>query len=408
MSNIVCPNCKHEFALTDSLDKEWQEARKALHTEIETERKNFEEKLENERIALRNKMETFLKAKQKEYEDKVIENEKEKILAEQVGKQKALAEYQLKLKAMEDEKKEKQLMVENLQRTEIALLKEKNELEQKNKDVELEIEKRLLQGRKIIEQELLQKEQERHDLKMKEKDTQLESMKRTIEDLKRKSEQGSMQAQGEAQELMLEEALKESFPFDQVLEIKKGAEGADCVLEINNRLGQKCGSIIFESKNAKHWNNDWITKLKTDKRNKSADIAILVTQVFPKNVKRFTDIEGVWVCSFNEVLPLVQVLRQGVMQVYEANKNQENKGDKMVMLYEFLTSNEFKGQIEGILEGFQSMRSSIDKERITMEKIWKEREKQIQKVLISTSGMFGSIKGIAGNSIGDINLLEFE
>jgi hypothetical protein len=52
------------------------------------------------------------------------------------------------------------------------------------------------------------------------------------------------------------------------------------------------------------------------------------------------------------------------------------------------------------------MKNSITKERIQMEKLWKEREKQLEKVLLSTSGLYGSIKGIAGASIGSIPLLE--
>jgi hypothetical protein len=236
----------------------------------------------------------------------------------------------------------------------------------------------------------------------------MDSLKKTIEELKRKSEQGSMQAQGEAQELMLEDMLKDHFPYDILSEVGKGVEGADCIQTICTKNGTECGAIIYESKNAKHWKNEWIDKLKNDMRNKKADIAILVTQIFPKNMTRFGEVDGVWVCNFSEVIPLVNVIRSGIINVHEVRKNQENKGDKMQMLYEFLTGNEFRGQVEAIVEGFVSMRNGITKERVTMEKIWKEREKQIEKVLISTSGMFGSIKGIAGASIGDIPLLDGE
>ncbi|MBK6634554.1 MAG: DUF2130 domain-containing protein [Chitinophagaceae bacterium] len=223
-----------------------------------------------------------------------------------------------------------------------------------------------------------------------------------IEELKRKSEQGSMQLQGESQEILLEEIIREYFPFDLIEEEGKGVEGADCIQTVRNNMGIVCGKMIYESKRTKGWSNNWVDKLKTDKRNTGADVAILVTQTFPKDMDRFGEKEGIWVCNFSEVASVSHLLRNGIINVYEAHKKQEGKGDKMQMLYDYLTGNEFRGQVEAIMEGFMAMKQGITKERIQMEKIWKEREKQLEKVLISTSGMYGSVKGIAGASIGDI------
>jgi hypothetical protein len=241
---------------------------------------------------------------------------------------------------------------------------------------------------------------------MKELEKQLEDQRRLAEEMKRKAEQGSMQLQGEAQELLLEELLKDHFPYDNISEVGKGVEGADCIQTVHNHLGSECGKIIFESKRTKTFNNAWIEKLKNDMRSKKADVAILVTQAYPKEMSCFGERDGVWICSFSEVIALTTALRHTIMRVADTKKLEENKGEKMQMLYNYLTGNEFRQNIETIVEGFLSMKNAITKERVQMEKLWKEREKQLEKVLLSTSGMYGSIKGIAGASVGTIPLLE--
>ena len=339
--------------------------------------------------------------KQREEE---FEKEKAQI---QIAEQKKVREEMLaKLNALEEDGRRKTLQLQDLQKKELDLLRERNELEQKTKNIEIEIEKRLLEDRKKMEQEIMSREKELSDLRLKEKDIQMESLKKTIDDLKRKSEQGSMQTQGEAQELVLEDKLREFFPFDTVVEVGKGVEGADCILVVRNSIGKECGKIIFESKRTKGWNNVWVDKLKTDMRTKQADLAILVTQVFPKGMDCFGERDGVWLCTFKELFGMASALRNAIIRIAESKKAEENKGEKMQMLYHYLTGLEFRQQIEAIVEGFISIKNSISKERIQMEKIWKEREKQLDKVLLSTSGMYGSVKGIAGASVQNIPLLE--
>ena len=286
------------------------------------------------------------------------------------------------------------------------MLRDKNALEEKQKNMEVEIEKRFLEKRKEIEESAIKKEQEIFDLKTKEYKLQMEQQQKLIEELKRKSEQGSMQLQGESQELLLEEILQSYFPFDIIEEVEKGVEGADCIQVIRNNSNTICGKIIYESKRTKAWSNGWIDKLKADMRNSGSDVAILVTQVFPKDMEKFGEKDGVWICTFNEVSSVAQLLRNGIIKIYEAQKSQENKGDKMQLLYNYLTGIEFRGQMESIVEGFMAMKQSIMKERIQMEKLWKEREKQLEKVLLSTSGLYGSVKGIAGAGVSNIPLLD--
>ncbi len=373
-TEIKCPNCGTEFELNES-----------LKNEVEKE--------------LRGKMLDWQKRKEEEFE-----KQKQVLLADAVRK--ANEENATKLKTLEEETRLKTQQVQELQKKELNLLRHKNELEEKQKNLEVEIEKRFLEKRKEIEDATIKREQDLFDLKIKQYNIQLEQQQKLIEELKRKSEQGSMQLQGESQELLLEEILKEHFPFDIIDEVGKGVEGADCTQIVRNNSGVTCGKIIYESKRTKAWSNGWIDKLKADMRHSGSDVAILVTQVFPKGMDKFGEKDGVWICSFNEVASVSQLLRSGIIKVYDAAKSQENKGYKMQMLYDYLTGNEFRGQMEAIVEGFMAMKQSIMKERLQMEKLWKEREKQLEKVLLNTSGMYGSVKGIAGAGVSDIPLLE--
>jgi len=373
-TEITCPNCNHHFELNES-----------LKNEVEKE--------------LRGKMLDWQKKKEEEFE-----KQKNLLLADALKK--AGEDTAAKMRSLEEEAKIKTQQLQDLQKKELDLMRDKNALEEKQKNLEVEIEKRFLEKRKEIEESTIKREQELFDLKTKEYKLQMEQQQKLIEELKRKSEQGSMQLQGESQEILLEEILKESFPFDIIEEVGKGVEGADCMQIIRNSAGVVCGKIIYESKRTKAWSNSWVDKLKNDKRNQAADAAILVTQAFPKDMDRFGEKDGIWLCGFMEVNSVAHLLRNGIIKVYEASKAQEGKGDKMQMLYDYLTGNEFRGQVEAIMEGFMAIKQGITKERVQMEKIWKEREKQLEKVLLSTSGMYGSVKGIAGASIGDIPLLD--
>ena len=373
-TEIKCPNCGTEFELNESLKNEVE---KELRGKMMDWQKKKEDEFEKQRTALIN--DTLRKAT----DDTVV-----------------------KIKALEEESRIKTQQLQTLQKKELDLLRDKNALEEKQKNLEVEIEKRFLEKRKEIEESAIKKEQEIFDLKTKEYKLQMEQQQKLIEELKRKSEQGSMQLQGESQELLLEEILQSYFPFDIIEEVEKGVEGADCIQVIRNNSNTICGKIIYESKRTKAWSNGWIDKLKADMRNSGSDVAILVTQVFPKDMEKFGEKDGVWICTFNEVSSVAQLLRNGIIKIYEAQKSQENKGDKMQLLYNYLTGSEFRGQMESIVEGFMAMKQSIMKERIQMEKLWKEREKQLEKVLLSTSGLYGSVKGIAGAGVSNIPLLD--
>jgi len=277
----------------------------------------------------------------------------------------------------------------------------------------LTIQRQLLEERSKLKEQLQKEESEKVSLKeqefqlrTKELEKQIEDQKKLVEEMRRKSEQGSMQLQGEVQELMLEEMLQSTFPFDKIEEVGKGVRGADCVQIVRNQFGNESGKIIYESKRTKDFSNEWIEKLKKDMRSHGADVAVIVTQTFPKDMERFGEKDGVYICTFNEVRSVALLLRNALLKIADARKSQENKGDKMVMLYDYLTGTEFSEQWKAIREGFMSMRQSIQKERDTMERLWKAREKQLEKVLLNAAHIQGSVEGIAGADAVNLNLLE--
>jgi hypothetical protein len=347
---------------------------------------------------------TFLLAEQKV----AIENELAEKLKKDLG-----AQYDHKIKIMQQSESAMSKQVKDFQEKELAFLKQMQEIQTKEAELELELQRKLVAERENLKAQIQKEELERgslkdqeYQLKVKELEKQLDDQRKLADEMKRKAEQGSMQMQGEVQELLLEELLKSSFPFDEIVEVGKGVRGADCIQVVRNNLGQEAGKIIYESKRTTAFAQEWIEKLKADMRSQGADIAIIVTQAFPKDMERFGEKEGVYICSYQEVKSVALLLRTALLKIYDTKKNQLNKGDKMSFLYDYLTSNEFNEQWKAIGEGFRQMRQSIQKERDAMEKLWKSREKQLEKVLLNAMHIKGSIEGIAGADSINMNLLE--
>jgi hypothetical protein len=232
-------------------------------------------------------------------------------------------------------------------------------------------------------------------------------MRRDIDAAKRKADQGSMQVQGEALELTIEAWLAEQFPFDTIEEVKKGAFGADCIQTVHTRELPNCGVIVYESKHTKMWSDGWIPKLKQDMLKAQADIGVLVTTVYPPGMERMGFVDGVWVCSLAEFKGSVALLRDGLIRVHKSIKKEENRGDKMVLLYNYLTGNEFQMQLRTIVEGFMQLQIELDKEKRSSMASWKRRQKLIDGVLQNTTEMYGALQGIAGTgALGNIEALE--
>ena len=413
-TNIKCPNCATVFDVENVLSAD---AEQKIKQQYEKQLQQSLAQINADKKKLEEEQKLFEEKRKKENElfQQKLQQEKQKLEAEiQQQLRKSISEdFENQLRLLRQNAAENEEKLKAARQKELEFLKKEQELKNKESELEISLQKKLIQERQGLMEQIRKEEQQRisikdeeHQFKMKELQMQLEEQHKLIEEMKRKAEQSSMQRQGEVQELLLEELLKDHFPFDPIGEVGKGVEGADCIQTVRNHLGTDCGKIIFESKRTKTFNNAWIDKLKSDMRSKAADVAILVTQAYPKEMSCFGERDGVWICSFSEVVALTSALRHTIIRIAETKKAEENKGEKMQMLYSYLTGIEFRQQIETIVEGFLSMKNSITKERIQMEKLWKEREKQLEKVLLSTSGMYGSIKGIAGASIGDIPALE--
>lgn len=288
------------------------------------------------------------------------------------------------------------------QAAQAAALKQQRELETQRRELELTIEGRVSAEIEKARVEAKWAAENAMDLKVKEKEQQIASMQTVIAELKQKSEQGSMQVQGEVQELELEKVLRAKFPFDVIAEVDKGINGADCIQEVKDASGTLCGSIIWESKRTKSWSDGWLVKLRDDQRSAKSDIAILVTQVLPKEVKSFDIIDGVWVCKLETAVPLACALRQSLLEV--ANAKESNKGvkSKTEMLYSYLTGLQFKQRVQAIVEAFTTMQEDLFREKKAITKSWAKREEQITNVMESTVGMYGDIQGIAGKAVKEI------
>jgi hypothetical protein len=362
---------------------------------------------------LRTKMSEWQKQQQQKFETQLLdEKKKTQQETESLIRKSVSSDFENQLRLLEQNNKDNEEKLKLARERELAFLKKQQALQQKENEIDIQLQKMLLEERSKLSDIIRKEEAERnsikdteYQLKLKDMEEKLESQRKLADEMRRKSEQGSMQSQGESQELLLEELLRSSFPFDVITEVGKGVRGADCILTVRNNLGQECGKIIFESKRTKDFANDWIEKLKADMRSQGADVAVIVTQTLPKDMEKFGEKEGVWICSFAEVKPVVQMLRDGIIKISSALKSQENRGDKMNLLYNYLTSREFAEQWQAIREGFMSMKLSIQKERDAMERLWKQREKQLEKVLLNAAHVRGSIEGISGTDV-DLTLLE--
>lgn len=425
LTHIKCPNCATVIDVEDALSADVEQRLKLQYDQklqatlgqLQSEKKKLAEDLQLEKKKLEDDQRLFEEKKKKENElfQQRLQQEKQRLEADlQQQLRKSIAEdYENQLRLLKQSMQENDEKLKAARQKEFEFLKKEQELKSKEQELELVLQRKLMEERNMLTQQIRKEEADRitlketeYQMKLKELEKQLEDQRRLAEEMKRRAEQGSMQLQGEVQELLLEELLRNSFPFDTISEVGKGVEGADCIQTVRNHLGTDCGKIIFESKRTKAFNNAWIDKLKADMRSKQADVAIIVTHVYPKDMTCFGERDGVWICSFSEVVALTTAMRHTIIRVADTQKAEENKGEKMQLLYSYLTGLEFRQQIETIVEGFLSMKNSITKERVQMEKLWKEREKQLEKVLLSTSGLYGSIKGIAGASIGDIPILE--
>ena len=410
MSNTInCPNCSVEIDVQDILAHQLEdEIRAKYQNQLLVEKKLFEEK---EQALIQQKLEFEAKKKQ---ENELFQERLEQQLRvdrkamEDKLKAKLLEENADQMLSLQKELNEKSEQVKELNRSKAEIEKLKREKGELKEAAEAEAQKKLSEILAQEREKIKKSEEDKNELRIKELIMQLEKQKELTEEMRRKQEQGSMQLQGEVQELAIEEWLMSKFPLDTIDEIKKGARGGDCIQIVNTHSRQNCGKIYYESKRTKDFQPSWIEKFKADMREKGADIGVLVTEAMPSGLERMGMYDGIWICTFDEFKGLSGVLRESMIQLSLAVASQENRGDKMHLLYDYLTSNTFRMQVEAIVEGFSSMKNALESEKRSMQRIWKEREKQIDKVITNTIDMHASIRGIAGSAIQPVQALELD
>ncbi|MCQ2637140.1 DUF2130 domain-containing protein [Helicobacter pylori] len=415
---FICPNCQAPINVNEALYKqiELENQNKFL-----AQQKAFEKEMNEKRVQYHTHLkmleqkEEALKEREKEQKAKfdeavkqasalALQDEKAKIIEE--ARKNAFLEQQKGLELLQKELDEKSKQVQELHQKEAEIERLKRENNEAESRLKAENEKKLNEKLETEREKIEKALHEKNELKFKQQEEQLEMLRNELKNAQRKAELSSQQFQGEVQELAIEEFLRQKFPLDSVEEIKKGQRGGDCIQVVHTREFQNCGKIYYESKRTKEFQKAWVEKLKSDMREIGADVGVIVSEALPKEMERMGLFEGVWVCSFEEFKGLSAVLREGVIQVGLAKKSQENKGDKVNLLYHYLTSSEFSMQVNAIIEGFEQLRADLESEKRAMARIWKSREKQIDKVFESTINMYGSIKGIAGNAIGQVKALE--
>ena len=400
---IKCPNCAYEFDVEEALSGKIEAHFKSVYEKKVAEQSDL---LNEEKRKINEDKERFLRDKEKHDEllkhevSKLLKHEKRKIELE------AQEEVEEKIKSLQEENTKRKLENKNLKEKEVAFLKKEAELIEKQENLNLQMEKDLLERQNEIEEKGRAKERESFELEKIKLLKQIDDNKKLAEEMKRKAEQGSMQLQGEVQELALEELLGRIYPFDRIDEVPKGIRGADSIQTVINSSQNKCGSIVYECKRTKNFSNDWIDKLKQDQITCKADIAVLVTETLPNDMERFGEKNGVWVCGYAEVNSLSFVLREMLIRTHSVKQAQENQGEKQALLYQYFTSTEFVQNIQRIVDNYDGMINQLNSEKKAMMKILSIREKQIWVVQENISALFGSIKGIAGNSLESSSVLE--
>jgi hypothetical protein len=409
---VVCPQCKSEIKLTESLAAPL----------LESVRRDYEQRLtqKDAEVArhektLHEREATLQKAKASLDEEVAakLQQERARIGAEEAKKAKRALENDLDQRAKEITElqeilKQRDVKLAEAQKAQAEVTRKQRELEDAKRELELTVAKRVQAELDAACEKAKKEAEEELKLKVSEKEQTIASMQRQIEDLKRRAEQGSQQLQGEVQELEIETLLSARFPRDTIQPVPKGEFGGDVLHRVVGPLGQPCGTILWESKRTKNWSDSWLPKLREDQRTAKAEIAVIISQALPKDVETFDLVDGVWVAHPRVLIPIAITLRNSLIEVASARQAAEGQQTKMEMVYQYLTGPRFRQRIQAIVEAFSSMREDLDRERKAITKQWAKREEQIDRVMQATVGMYGDLQGIAGKTLQEIEGLEFQ
>ena len=422
---LLCPKCGASIRLTESLaaplvaatraQYEQQLADQAKVFAAEKQTVNSQREANDRRAA---ELETAARKQQQDVALAVQEqvaaqlvNDRKRITEEAAvrARQQVEDELQKEQDAAASQRDRIQTLTQKLtlaQAAEAGLLKKQQQLEDKERELALELQKGIAAGIAEARAQALNEAQAELNLKVQDRDEKIAGLLTQIDSLKRKAEQSSQQAQGEALEVALEHQLRTQFPFDLIEPVAKGEFGGDVLQHVRDHTGQLCGKILWESKRTKAWSDGWLTKLKTDQRAAHAELAVIVSQTMPKDVIHFDQMEGIWVSSLGCILPVANALRVSLIELASVRRSGQGQESKAQQMYAYLTGPRFKHRVECIAEKFTELRKDLDSERKWMTKQWAKRDRELLTVLDATSGMYGDLQGIAGQSLQEIKALE--
>lgn len=410
---IACPNCGEAIKLTESLAApliaavrtQYERKLKAQGDQIaereaslETRAAELERKKRSIDAQIEEQVEAQLKSERRAIAATEAKKARESLKDEMEGRARALEQEKERVGALQEKLK-------TAQAAQAELLKKERELDDAKREVAVQVERGIQDGLDEVRKNAAAEAQQRLELDLKDRDHKIAELTNKIGDLKRKADQGSQQQQGEALELLLEHKLRARFPFDTIELVAKGESGADILHHVRDDSGQSCGTILWESKRTKNWQEAWLAKLRTDQRAAGADVAVMVSQALPKDVTHFNRIDGIWVSSIACTLPIATALRQAVIELAYARRAGEGQETKVQQVYAYLTGPRFRQRVEIIVEKFTDMQDDLDKGRKVITRQWAKREEQIRLVLEATAGMYGDLQGIAGQSLEEIEAL---
>jgi len=398
-NRITCPNCQTEIEITEVISSQ---LRASIRSEMEAELGPVRQRLKQQQDELA-RQEKHLQQKAESVDEQVeAKLAQERPTLEKMIRERTRAEQDLELKDQAAAIAELQAKVQLANQKELAFLKEKRALQERARNVELEVGRRMQEELKKVREQALKELDEQHRLKLMEKEQQVEGLRRQIDDLKRRAVQGSQQMQGEVLEVALEELLKGLFPTDSIEPVPKGVRGADVIQRVLDDSGMDCGLILWESKRTRHWSKDWLPKLRDDLRMVGASRSIIVSEQLPEHVRHFGQVDGVWVASWACVHPVAIMLREGLIGVAKSRRALDGQHSKMELVYNYLIGQEFYNRVSGVVEAFMTMRQELEAEKRALNTCWKKREKQLERVLLSTSGLYGDLQGIIGSTLPEI------
>lgn len=411
---ITCPNCKTEIRLTESLAAPLIAA---TRRQFELQLAQKDDAIAKREQGVREREKQIAEAKRKldeQVADQVaaqLKEERARVIAEESRKAKLASAAELENRARElaelqEVLKARDAKLAEAQQAQAELIKKQRELDDARRELELTVERRVQAGLEQTRVKARQEAEEGLKLKVMEKEQTISAMQKQIEELKRKAEQGSQQLQGEVLELELENLLGARFPADMIEPVPKGEYGGDILQRVHNLSGQRCGTILWESKRTKNWSDSWLAKLREDQRAAKAEIAIIVSQALPREVETFALIDNIWVIHPKAILPVAMMLRHTLVEITSARQSSEGQQTKMELVYQYLTGPRFRQRVEGIVEAFSTMQEDLDKEKKTITRQWAKREAQIERVMQSTVGMYGDLQGIAGKTLQEIGGLD--